>query len=106
SGVKGPHLALWSRLIFPESARGVRIPPDSIRPATGAGGHRGRVGEPLGGRVMEKGIGSTLTWAALGLGLGLAATAARGQQVIERDTKLTGPRGRTIERDIRVERGP
>ncbi len=30
----------------------------------------------------------------------------RGQTVIERDTKVTGPRGRTIERDIRVQRGP
>jgi len=53
---------------------------------------------------MDKGIRSALTWATIGLGV--AATAARAQQVIERDTKLTGPRGRTIERDIRVERGP
>lgn len=40
------------------------------------------------------------------LGLAAASTAALGQQVIERDTRLTGPRGRTIERDVRVERGP
>jgi hypothetical protein len=41
------------------------------------------------------------------LGLGLASTVAIGQVVEEkRDTKLTGPRGRTIERDITVQRGP
>ena len=34
------------------------------------------------------------------------ATTAHGQQVIERESELTGPRGRTIKRDIRVERGP
>jgi hypothetical protein len=49
-------------------------------------------------------------WVKCGLAtaaVGLAgASWASGQQVIERDTKLTGPRGRTIERDIRVERGP
>jgi len=53
---------------------------------------------------MTNAIRSGLAWAAIGLCA--AATAGRGQQVIERDTKLTGPRGRTIERDIRVERGP
>jgi len=36
---------------------------------------------------------------------GLAGPAL-GQTVIERDTKVTGPRGRTTERDIRVQRGP
>ncbi len=54
---------------------------------------------------MVKGIGSGLAWAAIGLGA--VATTAPGQVVErERDTKLTGPRGRTIERDIKVERGP
>ena len=51
---------------------------------------------------MDKRIGSALCCAAIGL----AATAAGGQEVIERDTKVTGPRGRTTERDIRVRRGP
>ena len=41
------------------------------------------------------------------LGFGLLAGPSIGQVVErERDTKLTGPRGRTIERDIKVERGP
>jgi hypothetical protein len=41
------------------------------------------------------------------LGLGLASTMASGQVVEEkRDTKVTGPRGRTIERDITVQKGP
>jgi hypothetical protein len=41
------------------------------------------------------------------LGLGLTSTLALGQVVEEkRDTKVTGPRGRTIERDITVQRGP
>lgn len=53
---------------------------------------------------MASAMRSGLAWAAIGLGW--ASTAAMGQHVIERDTKLTGPRGRTIERDIRVERGP
>ena len=54
---------------------------------------------------MAKGIRSGLAWAALGLGM--ASTVALGQIVEEeRDTKLTGPKGRTIERDIKVQRGP
>ncbi len=36
----------------------------------------------------------------------LGGTAGAVGQVVERDTKLTGPRGRTIERSIRTERGP
>lgn len=53
---------------------------------------------------MANWVRSGLAWATIGL-VG-APSAAPAQQVIERDTKLTGPRGRTIERDIRVERGP
>ncbi len=44
-------------------------------------------------------------WALVLLGTLVGASGARGQ-VGERDTKLTGPRGRTIERSIRTERGP
>jgi hypothetical protein len=41
------------------------------------------------------------------VGLGLTATLAVGQVVErEQDTTVTGPRGRTIQRDIKVERGP
>jgi hypothetical protein len=41
------------------------------------------------------------------LGLGLWASLVSGQVTeVERDTKVTGPRGRTIERDVKVERGP
>jgi hypothetical protein len=54
---------------------------------------------------MANGIRTCLGWAMLGLGV--TATMASGQVVEqERDTKVTGPRGRTIERDIKVERGP
>ena len=54
---------------------------------------------------MAKGIGISLACALLGLGM--ASTMAPGQVVEqERDTKLTGPKGRTIERDIKVTRGP
>ena len=49
------------------------------------------------------------TWIKVGLalaaGAGLAGPAARAQ-VVERDTKVTGPRGRTIERQVRTQRGP
>ena len=45
--------------------------------------------------------------AGMVLGLGLAATAAPARaQVSERDTTITGPRGRSIERSVRTERGP
>ncbi len=41
------------------------------------------------------------------LAVGLVGSLAAGQVVEqERDTKITGPRGRTIERDIKVQRGP
>ena len=53
---------------------------------------------------MAIGLRSGFAWAAIGV-VG-AGSVAPAQQVIERDTKLTGPRGRTIERDIRVQRGP
>ena len=54
---------------------------------------------------MDREIRISLVWALIGLGG--ASTLAVGQVVErERDTKLTGPRGRTIERDIKVERGP
>ncbi len=36
----------------------------------------------------------------------IVSTGWAQSQVIERETKVTGPRGRTIERDVRVERGP
>ena len=42
---------------------------------------------------------------ALVAGIGLVGATARGQ-VVERDTKVTGPRGRTIERQVRTQRGP
>jgi hypothetical protein len=45
--------------------------------------------------AMAKRTGSSLSWALLGVGM--ASTMALGQVVErERDTKLTGPRGRTI----------
>ena len=54
---------------------------------------------------MAKGIKIGLAWALLGFIM--APTMASGQVVErERDTKVTGPRGRTIERDIKVQRGP
>jgi hypothetical protein len=54
---------------------------------------------------MAKRMRSSLCWATLGLALTASLAAA---QVVEqeRETKVTGPRGRTIERDIKVERGP
>ena len=57
---------------------------------------------------MSRALRNRLACAAIGLGLlGAASTAAVGQIIErERDTKVTGPRGRTIERDIKVERGP
>ena len=54
---------------------------------------------------MKNRIGPGLGWGAALLGCLLARSAAWGQVVAERDTKLTGPRGRTIERSIRTERG-
>ncbi len=54
---------------------------------------------------MAKRIRSGLARAVLGLSV--VSTVAFGQIVEqERDTRVTGPRGRTIERDIKVERGP
>lgn len=44
--------------------------------------------------------------AALAAALGVIGPGATAGQVIERDTKITGPRGRSIERDVRVERHP
>ncbi len=53
---------------------------------------------------MRRGIGAGLALAAALLGA--SGLDARGQgQVIERKTEVTGPRGRTIERDVRVQRG-
>jgi hypothetical protein len=57
-----------------------------------------------GGQGMDARFRSGVTSAWL-VASCLGATAA-AQQVIERDTTLTGPRGRTIERSIRTERGP
>jgi len=42
---------------------------------------------------------------ALGLGLGPLSGPARAQ-VFERDTRITGPRGRSIDRDVQIRRGP
>jgi HEAT repeats len=54
---------------------------------------------------MAKRMRICVGWATLGLVL--LASLADGQVVeTERDTKVTGPRGRTIERDVKVERGP
>lgn len=44
-------------------------------------------------------------WCKAGLILAVGASSAAGQ-VVERDVKVTGPRGRTIERQVRTERGP
>src|SRR4051812_48881137 len=46
-------------------------------------------------------------WISTGmaLALGLGGASSRGQ-VVERDVTITGPRGRSIERNIRSERGP
>src|SRR5271165_1540904 len=40
------------------------------------------------------------------LGLCDPATALLHAQVVERDTKITGPRGRSINRQVDIERGP
>ncbi|MEO6808519.1 MAG: HEAT repeat domain-containing protein [Isosphaeraceae bacterium] len=50
-------------------------------------------------------IKTSLTLTAC-LCLGSEGTSALGQQVFERDTTITGPRGRSIERQVRAERGP
>jgi HEAT repeats len=52
-------------------------------------------------RMMTRCLG----WAMLGLGL-IASLAASQVVEKERETTVTGPRGRTIQRDIKVERGP
>jgi len=44
-------------------------------------------------------------WSKAGLILAIMAPSVGGQ-VVERDVKVTGPRGRTIERQVRTERGP
>ncbi|WP_435007322.1 HEAT repeat domain-containing protein [Tundrisphaera lichenicola] len=53
---------------------------------------------------MAIGVNSKIARTVI-VAVGLASTA-RGQQVIHRESELTGPGGRTIKRDIRVERGP
>ncbi len=55
---------------------------------------------------MKRGdrIGKRLTMAALGLAL--AGSTALAQQTIERDTTITGPKGRSIQRDVKIQRGP
>ena len=56
---------------------------------------------------MSRKMTGCLALAWLGLGLGLTSGLAAGQVVVrEQDVRVTGPRGRTTERDIRVERGP
>ena len=52
-----------------------------------------------------------IKWSKLGVVLGVLglcdpATALLYAQVVERDTKITGPRGRTINRQVDIERGP
>ena len=52
-----------------------------------------------------------IKWSKFGVVLGLLglcdpATALLHAQVVERDTKITGPRGRTINRQVDIERGP
>ena len=82
--------------------------------ASGSGPRRGgqvgpgsaRIGP---GRFKEDGAMAWSMRTCLGratIGLGLAASLAAGQVVErEQDTRLTGPRGRTIERDIKVRAG-
>ena len=41
----------------------------------------------------------------LAIGVGCAGTFA-GAQTVERETSVTGPRGRTIQRDVTIQRGP
>ncbi len=52
------------------------------------------------GRKANWALAPALIWACL------VPNSGQAQAVIERDTKVTGPRGRTTERDIRVQRGP
>jgi len=52
-----------------------------------------------------------IRWSKFGVVLGLlglcdTATGLLHAQVVERDTKITGPRGRTIDRRLDIERGP
>src|SRR5271166_2702707 len=52
-----------------------------------------------------------IKWSKFGVVLGLLglcdpATALLHAQVVERDTKITGPRGRSINRQVDIERGP
>src|SRR5208282_1897917 len=53
---------------------------------------------------------AVIKWSRFGVVLGLLglcgpATALLHAQVVERDTKITGPRGRTINRQVDIERG-
>ena len=50
--------------------------------------------------------GMVRSLAAAVLSLATAGSWAGAQQVIERDQKVTGPKGRSIERDVTIKRGP
>ena len=50
--------------------------------------------------------GMVRSLAAAVLSMATAGSWAGAQQVIERDQKVTGPRGRSVERDVRIQRGP
>lgn len=54
---------------------------------------------------MARWFGKALV-CTLGLGSALSPTAAPGQVVRERDVKITGPRGNSLERDMKSIRGP
>ena len=44
--------------------------------------------------------------AVLGCGVANSSGVLHGQEVLERDTTITGPRGRTIQRQVEIQRKP
>ncbi|MDB5351921.1 MAG: lyase HEAT-like repeat protein [Planctomycetota bacterium] len=52
---------------------------------------------------MKHGMRKSISLAIFGL---VAASSLAGAQVVNRDVKVTGPKGRSIERQIHTERGP
>src|SRR5436305_622010 len=102
---RGFEFGRGARLPFPNRASRMRI---AIRKRSASRARWPSIGPDRaaqGGRAMAMGMSRSMGYAVLGLGL--ASSMALAQVVeVERDTKLTGPKGRTIERDIKVQRGP
>src|SRR5262249_31503530 len=91
------------RLVFPNRGDLRTIPDRPTRSRRGVGGRwssatdRGRI------RAMNARVAGALIVAAW---MGAGSSAVLAQAVFERDTKITGPAGRSVERQVRSERGP